>query len=125
MWLYRSLPLGSIKGGGDMKQHITFSQLKELSNKAIDRLDIWYHDECEHVCHEVETDLPRHPLPLLSIGQMIEFLDDANSVGYSDEAGFIYLESTKEWGVTTSATYYKTELCDALWEAVKEILEEA
>ena len=42
-------------------------------------------------------------LPLLSIGQMIEFLDD-NKKGW--------------WGLNAD------ELCDKLWEAVKEVLNE-
>ena len=59
-------------------------------------------------------------LPLLSIGQMIEFLDEEikkpwtwiDKIFYSDYEHEVLMMSDKK------------ELCDALFEAVKEILNE-
>ena len=57
-------------------------------------------------------------LPVLSIGQMIEFLD-----GYGlDDVG----HSGRDWAVNmyTIRGKINKELCDALWEVVKELLNE-
>jgi len=67
-------------------------------------------------------------LPLLSIGQMIEFLDE--NVGHPhwefershgiDSHGW----EIEIWGIMEEDNFRKggRELCDALWEAVKELL---
>lgn len=71
---------------------------------------------------------------LLSIGQMIEFLDEQvqrhNAIVDRDDDGE-YAEYTIERlldGCFRMDGYFKTteydDLCDALWEAVKEVLEE-
>lgn len=73
-------------------------------------------------------------LPLLSIGQMIEFLDENGHDFNIDFIGRDVRLSNKKggWGVFSDndgeSIYVdshrtKEELCDALWEAVKEILE--
>lgn len=58
-------------------------------------------------------------LPLLSIGDMIELLNPENNT-------YIQIESkprTKEYEVWQKMLLFeKKELCDALWEAVKEVL---
>lgn len=65
--------------------------------------------------------------PLLSIGQMIEFLDEHDAfpeIGYDTRTGFPDI-SLKKWGVELSGQqgdFNNNELCDALWEAVKEVL---
>lgn len=101
-----------------MKQHISISQLNELSEEGRQRLDIWYHDECDHVCEEIETDIPRHNLPLLSIGQMIEFLDE-----YGPETIVVNTEERNIIGNdNVLIAWSDRELADALWEAVKEVL---
>lgn len=99
-----------------MKQHITKNQLDELNKKGKRRYykflrkikdspgGMMYHDV-------IDGQL----LPLLSIGQMIEFLgDDLAFVRFGDP---IHLELGSGLG------YGRKELCDALWEAVKEVLE--
>jgi hypothetical protein len=102
-----------------MKQHITVEQLKELSDKGFDNLNKW-------VFRNLTKDANKVPIKylgkvedyhltttedeyLLSIGQMIEFLDqEVLDEMFGDRNGF--------------ATE-KDELCDALWYAVKEVLE--
>lgn len=63
-------------------------------------------------------------LPLLSIGQMIQFLDEHGNFGMSkcetqDPAvGVWELDSNDEWIVEAQ----NKELCDALWSACVEVL---
>ena len=66
-----------------------------------------------------------HSLPLLSIGQMIEFLDEHKAWASSVEdcPGSPYVGGVTEWGVSLNYWSPTNELCDALWEAVKEVLE--
>ncbi len=81
-----------------MKQYITIEQLNELSEKGYKKYRVWFYEGAF-----------RFSTPLMNIGQMIEFLDGkalwAIELVQRDEA-------TK-----------KDELCDVLWEAVKEVLE--
>lgn len=103
-----------------MKQHITEEQAKEITHdqwlvifkfitKSVDvrgGLKLWYP---------------------LSIGQMIEFLGDGLTIehditGNSDDRHY-------EWFVRMNgndddnSSGIEIELCDALWSAVKEVLE--
>ena len=134
-----------------MKQNITTDQLNELTEKGKEKLRKWWipyygnevlcenstwtcllgtnsykhyfpailleyakcnSDQCHH--QEIRKNKKDH-LPLLSIGQMIEFLDQnilddilaPNMVGECE--GFIE----------------KEQLCDSLWESVKEVLEKS
>lgn len=62
-------------------------------------------------------------IPLLSIGQMIEFLHDSkfySSKSYIDN--FFNFNNTIECD-KVQIGWYGEELCDALWEAVREVLE--
>ena len=81
-------------------------------------------------------DLKKHCLPLLSIGQMIEFLDEhgefigghvsgTESQIWKDDRGWAlaYLGSGSLMGYQRNSGDQHRELCDALWEAVKEVLE--
>ena len=113
-----------------MKQNITTEQLNELGEKGKKRLRKWwkplqgdyyvfncnldsskpkdYASDIVHDCGAIDT---RHEndddsLPLLSIGEMIEFLGDS----YNQH-------------ISPLAWRGDVELCDSLWEAVKEILE--
>ncbi len=98
-----------------MKQNITGIQLKELSDEQADNLRLWSREgfreghEFEprnRYLYKMENKDSLFGLPLLSIGQLIEFLDD-----YSKE---------RYW----MADYVgdNLTLCDTLWDGVKEVL---
>ena len=110
-----------------MKQHIQVKQLGRLSRKGRKRLAKWWTPEqgdwvaeyikepsykCVNMCtvgvDEREWHL-KYSLPLLSIGQMIEFLGEEWWHYLFDECDGLPL--------------YTGELCDPLWEATKEVLE--
>lgn len=96
-----------------MKQHITIEQLKELSEKGRKKLNSWI------TGIEFDSRILKHSsLQLLSIGQMIEFLKEGN---YKKELhnGFEkYIELARDIKEVP-----EVELCDALWETIKQILE--
>ncbi len=85
-----------------MKQHITKDQHNDLGLEPMIKLEEW----CLSKAYE--------PLEL-SIGQMIEFLDKHDK----DKLTYVLIDSDSEnnWAVN--------ELCDRLWEAVKEVLEKS
>ena len=108
-----------------MKQHISPEQLEELSEKGNKKLRKWWKPKesdlysaclegvvCE-ICDEVygiEKAEYKKCDPLLSIGQMIEFLE---------------LYQVHEALIDQNKMIIpKDELCDELWKAVKEVLEE-
>ncbi len=106
-----------------MKQQATLEQLNELSEKGKEKLQKWwdkteYTSYCEHCKNEgLYYEDPKNE-PLLSIGEMIEFLDENKY--------WLTIERLNEgWGLFEDPTgrYDKSELCDALWLAVKEVLE--
>lgn len=125
-----------------MKQHITVEQLNELSGSAKEKLKMWWEPEAgdkvldlsfKHTSflensHEGYWNDIADPdfssdglLPLLSLGQMIEFLNE------KQEYQFHIFRRTFDWKVIVSDLHYGKEiggeLCDHLWEAVKEVLE--
>ena len=66
-------------------------------------------------------------LPCLSIGEMIEFLDERGELDFKIWADtHISTKKTREWKVATyvgvAKDYIAKELADALWEGVKEEL---
>ena len=82
-----------------MKQRITEKQLRGLSEKGRSNLRKWWNSEGSSyptIQHMIG--------PLLSIGQMIEFLKDN------------YQATEKIW-------LFDNHLVDKLWEACREILE--
>lgn len=89
-----------------MKQNITYKQWRSLSQEAQYKLQAWW---------KLRTP------PLLSIGQMIEFLreNDFNAILFQKDkvvvADYVYGE--------IRAISSNIELCDALWEACEEVLE--
>ncbi len=127
-----------------MKQHITTKQLNELSEKRKEKLREWWKPkEGDWVAYYEAGESPvpykyktliignnlklekkrKNVCPLLSIGQMIEFLGDNkvklfftfnNDIGWAG-GGTRYSSITLE-------KHGKDELCDVLWEAVKEAL---
>ncbi len=125
------LDCGAIKG---FKQHITPKQLNELSEKGLRRIQDWctWNDYLESTwIDEDGADSREIHSPLLSIGQMIEFLVAKQDKGWRDlhiemlhdiwQVGTCYDEGAEDgsWKFKDD----KGELCDALWEAVKEVLE--
>lgn len=140
-----------------MKQHIIIDQLNELSDKGKERLRQWWKPlEVEPIIFKFSTGWeetnnypdgeyghlvdPYNPkdkenaLPLLSIGQMIEFLDNDNLLyirnvsgwhggGYEVSLGTPIIELKLSVMEDSVHTYRKKGLCDALWEACVEVLE--
>lgn len=118
-----------------MRQHISIEQLNELSEKGKKRLVKWWKPKqgdlvlfmqgaliatiypIDWTNEELKNKKPieNQEFPLLSIGQMIEFLDEHTDLE-SEDSHFPMKEIS--W-----RTDIYPELCDSLWEAVKEILE--
>ena len=90
-----------------MKQHITVDQLDELSVEGRGKLANW----CFENGYPVNATQDLSKL-FLSIGQMVEFLDDKSNLVNSGCHGFKEIQ----WDGGK-------ELCDALWEACKKVLE--
>lgn len=102
-----------------MKQNITIEQINELSEKGKERLITWlyahdYEDQIFNIptCGE-ENCCMESVIEELSIGQMIEFLEEHNY--WSIGKGVVPL--------SLSGNNIE-KISDALWEAVKYILEE-
>ena len=113
-----------------MKQNISAEQLNELSNGGGEKLRKWWKPrwgdlyKSKYGEHVIEVEGQGNPalsgteddygddLPLLSIGQMIEFLGDD-----------WYFEVFTANDIGDVLKSYDGELCDSLWEAVKEVLE--
>jgi hypothetical protein len=105
-----------------MKLSITSAQLRELSPTAAAALEEWAWKG--HMLG------PSGQLPRLTIGQMIAVLVDHQP----EEEKHSYIdESNYDVVLCTQTNYYratnrfdlgwKGELCDALWDRVKEVLE--
>lgn len=94
-----------------IKQHITVEQTKELSEKATKRIIAW---ALEHSPQNWQCRCPCK-CPLLSIGQMIEFLDEHKYFYGEDVTASFWLPGL-DWREIN-------KMCDFLWEAVKEVLE--
>lgn len=121
-----------------MKQHITIEQLNELSKPSKKKLmnsidNIFYLNAQKQFPGIATTHWHEDKNYLLSIGQMIEFLSKhreivvvTNGLGsltglpnFLWKAGGGGVGENMEDNLKTS-----DELCDALWEAVKEVLDE-
>ncbi len=108
-----------------MIQRITAAHLQQLDNNQKDALrNAWNPQEGEYIAlgdHEEMiyylNGVEKHKaLPLLTIGQMIEYL-------YKLDTSFTLHYIPGEWLLSYSGTTIKnTELCNALWEAMKAIL---
>lgn len=111
-----------------MKHNITIEQLMELTPKNQIKLKRWA--------------LKHHYYWDLSIGQMIEFLDeqhywdcqpDGQKYGYKDWVCIFKDSCASDWFISDTdghrykkqghIRYHVGELCDALFSAVKEVLE--
>ena len=94
-----------------MKQYITLEQLNELSEKGKERLREWANNK-SYDDNLILTDDGRY-FQQLSIGQIIEFLDENKRI-------LVVIGKKKIKGITWK--FEEEELCDALWKAVKNIL---
>ncbi len=128
-----------------MKQNISVEQLNELSDKVKAKFILDYNIKrwkaenkmmtkifgtktndptLEEFLEEERFHDPTHAikLPLLSIGQLIEFLDD--KLVEIEKANWwqVRINYRVEDGIPTMDRSGKPELTDALWEACKEIL---
>jgi len=137
-----------------MKKHITFKQLNQLSEKGKEKLRKWWNDEKrewgqwyvegisreKHYMGEIDgrggeispyMPMFQDDLPLLSIGQCIEFLDEKWPLDLRihrtiKKMGHQFSMARYWWYVLPKGKkgyFFQKELCDALWEAVKEVLE--
>jgi len=110
-----------------MKQHITTKQLDELSEKGKKR---FWNNRTDGAPPPPDLDVQH--LPLLSVGEMIQFLVEKQDKDWRDlhiemihdlwRVGSCYDED-REDGKWKFQGYEKEELVDILWEAVKEVLE--
>jgi len=89
-----------------MKQYIIEKQLNELSKKGLEKYKKHCHEKNIHKYSLNEVMIGDELLPLLSIGQMIAFLDEKKP----DPS---YLLD----GVTLE------NICDELWEEAREVFE--
>ena len=118
-----------------MKQHITLSQLNQLGTDGKAELAKYAVSKQWSKHMESENNGGYVKLPLLSIGQMIEFLDEhretvifitkLNCHGdqvWSTGSFTCRGNHLNKLDMSKKAHNNDKELCDALWEAVKEVL---
>jgi len=98
-----------------MKQHITIDQYHELSFGAKIKLIEWI------VTWTKATDKITLPHQDMNIGRMIEFLDDREML-HGDEYGHLKF-NVRLYDDSGVQHNVRDELCDALWESVKAVLE--
>ena len=127
-----------------MKQNISIKQLNELSEKGKKKLHAFLSDKGVNHFDKLKifTITPKvkgmshsvYPLPLLSIGQMIEFLKERGPIVIQSASfpisGWLVasaLEMPKELTERVLQRVCKTRvektLVKVLWETVKEVLE--
>ena len=96
-----------------MKQHITIKQYRELKGEGVEKWVEW--------CLEKKYDFSQFP----DIGQMIEFLDENDRLNFSVSMTGPEKEYIHNISFVSSLVNPKyKDPCDALWEAVKEVLEQ-
>ena len=95
-----------------MKQTITVKQLNELSEKGKEKLEEWMRRKKYYIHARINL--------LMSIGQMIEFLDS------EQDYQFHIFRRTLDWKIIVNDLQYGKvlgeELADALWQACLEVL---
>ena len=126
----------------EMKQRIDPKQLKELSEDGKKRLRKWWKPKegdwaigkktaflVDRANNSPEWLLSQKTkyLPLLSIGQLIEFLDENKSKFELKRYKFKKDKNYNGWELKVGKWWDSNihrKLCGALWESVKEILNE-
>lgn len=116
-----------------MKQNISIKQLNELTLEQKEILRKWWKPKKNDLVCDGQYNLNKDNndywedkddvLPLLSIGQMIEFLDD-NKIDWSIIDGWFGIGYWVDWDGADfwEKKYDNKELCDALWDSCKEVL---
>ena len=101
-----------------MKQHITIEQLNELTEDKLDKLTLWM----------IHNDYYNNDGICFNIGQMIEFLDEQGKLTINKGQGMNGDDSLVDYYTVVFGhkSLLKAKdidnLCDALWEVVKEQL---
>ena len=121
-----------------MKQRITLEQLNELSKEDKIKLRHWwkpddgdwfvinnenskwtslfYEEKTDRVVYSNEYYEPKQNcLPLLSIGQMIDFIEEKNELLVRTDSYDVLDYKTLHWKVNVG-------LCNTLWEMVKKLI---
>lgn len=103
-----------------MKRQITKEQLNQLTKEEKIKLTNW----CNEKDYSWYTTDGVYELgaPLLSIGQMFEFLDEYIEFldEYEEEKTIITLVTRARVTCFGGMDFEDVELCDAIWQAVKE-----
>lgn len=127
-----------------MKQHITIEQLHEMTDDQKEYLRKWWYPRQYDVVLDVQHDhqfsiyyqdgtigdsyhdyMKDDCLPLLSIGQMIEFISTASKPKITEAYALPdYPDGRWSVFVFSVGTFYDEELCDALWKGVRGVLNE-
>jgi hypothetical protein len=120
-----------------MKQHITVNQMKEVKYKELAKyMSLHFTHLLEAVCYYgADRPLGRDKLSemsrMITIGKMIEIIDKKTEHHFIIDAcllkGNNYKNLGEGYGVSLRGKYHNKnfnykELCDALWEAVKYLL---
>jgi len=106
-----------------MKQHITIDQLNELSKKGKKKLELWI-NKGHFTCTYEKSSEEWYGYTLLSIGQMIEFLQTyKKDKRYENEHPTPIDFYQKEYDGYDGWYIFPDLLCDDLWKTVKEVLE--
>jgi len=108
-----------------MKQHITEKQLNELSKKQKNKLlkyqiskDGWTGVMTYTYGHPKGKFIKRELTWIMNIGEMIEFLDENGQETIPIDTSERNIIGANNWFIVWDSG----ELCDSLWEAVKERL---
>ncbi len=94
-----------------MKQHITIQQFNETSEKGKRVIRKWWYSK-GYQYNDFDADGNEIEDPLMSIGQMIEFLGE-------DWVDYVFV-AMKDGSILFN---FQGELCDALYEVVKKVAE--
>ena len=103
-----------------MKQHINMGQLEELTIKQILQLAELTGVEPDLMQNNIEETWREDVTKALNIGKMIEMLEDKEEfleIVRLTEGNKPYIVHLK-----SGFTFHADNLCDALWEAVKEAI---